>query len=233
MMEMGSWLRTTLGSATLIGLACLGCGGPGRVVIDGRQVSRQQLQFTGWPYGLRHRDAHPGGAAGASTGLRGDGGTITGRVCGVDVLYQVEHRGEAVQLVGTLDNEFPAQLRVDDRDGSAHITGALATKVVDLRVGGDGLVGYVGRFPFRLPRQGDSLHESVMLNNSGVVRRYGIGGFSELLRMPPAAQAALLPLFLDCLLESVWRRDNEIEAVFRFGGPEGSLPPSTLVYLHR
>ena len=222
-----------IGVIVLGGICLLGACHPAPVVVDGRAVPRQQLEFTGWPYVLRHRDAHPEGDRGASTGLRATGGAITGRVCGVDVYYQVEHQGDAVQLVGSLEGDVTTQLRVDERHGGPHITGALATKVIDLRIGGDGVVGYVGRFPLRLARQGDTLRENVMLNNSGIVRRYGIEGFGELLRMPPAAQAALLPVFLDCVLESIWRRDNQVEATFRFGGPEGALPPGTLVYRQR
>src|SRR5690349_14306076 len=116
-------------------LLCLaGCAGGGAVVVDGRQVARQRLEFTGAPYSLRHEGAHPLGARGPSTGLNSDGGSISGRVCGVDVQYDVTHQGDHVQLVGTLDNQQTGQMRVEDRGGVRVFTGAAGDRAVDLRL---------------------------------------------------------------------------------------------------
>ena len=210
----------------------LGCTPLGPVTINGKLVPRERLTFTGWPYTLTHDNAHPRGAEGASTGLRDAGGGIKGRVCGANVNLEVEHKGDGVQLVGTVDGEFTMQLWAEDKAGVLTITGSLATQVVNLRLGRDGLLGYVGRFPYELLREGDRLVRRIRVNN-GAVRTYEIPGFQDLLAMPPADQAALLPLFLDCTLESAWLRDNNVADKFRFGGPGADAPPGTLRFRNR
>jgi hypothetical protein len=80
----------------IVALAYVSCAAaPKTAVVDGRTVPRPTLDFGGHPYSLRHQGAHPR-PNGPSDGLTDAGGTITGRVCGMNVDYGVEHRGDHV-----------------------------------------------------------------------------------------------------------------------------------------
>ena len=61
--------------------------------------------------------------------MRGAGGTIHGRICRADVDYEVQHRGDHVQVTGVIfesEGLHPVSLRIEDRDGRRRITGTLA-----------------------------------------------------------------------------------------------------------
>lgn len=114
------------------------------VVIDNRGraagkmmfQARRDLDLSGPGFSLRHVGAHPqavGASAGASEGLRGEGGRITGQVCGQAVDVQVLHMGDHVSLAGALGG-VDAALAVEDRAGGRYITGTLGPAEVDLRL---------------------------------------------------------------------------------------------------
>ena len=98
---------TALCPLTLLGCATL----PKTAIVDGQEVPRKTLEFTGSPYSITHRAAHPR-PGGPSSGLRDAGGNITGMVCGMDVDYSVRHEGDQVVMVGFLDQTQPTQLSV-------------------------------------------------------------------------------------------------------------------------
>lgn len=200
-----------------------GCAS-GPVMIDGRPVARKELVYTGQPYRVRYTGAHPL-AEQAPPDLRGDGGWIGGAVCGVDVQYGVEHRGDHVQLVGTLDNQLTSQIRVGAGGGVLSIVGSIGRRGVDLRVGRDGIVGGVGRRRFQLLLEGEQLVERFRVaQRPGVLVTLKLNGLDALLQMAPAAQGAVVPLMLACLMENFEDGLVNDQAEFGFGGPAGAMP---------
>src|SRR5215475_829075 len=100
-------MRTfTLGSLLLVA----GCATvPKTALVDGKEVPRLMLDLTGQPYQIKHEGAHPK-PGGPSSGLRAAGGSIHGHVCGMFIDFDVTHKGDHVQLVGSIDNRTPAQI---------------------------------------------------------------------------------------------------------------------------
>ena len=86
-------------------VATAGCAAPKTAIVDGKKVPRLTLEFTGNPYSIKHDGAHPR-PGGPSSGLRDAGGGIRGRVCGMLVDFDVTHKGDHVQLVGSIDNQW-------------------------------------------------------------------------------------------------------------------------------
>src|SRR5207302_1216223 len=109
----------------LLGLLA-GCAAATTAVIDGQVVPRLNVELTGQPYIVHHRGAHPRPGS-PSGGLRDSGGTITGQVCGADIDYGVEHKGDHVQLVGFVDGSLASQVRAEEKVGVRLFTGALTT----------------------------------------------------------------------------------------------------------
>lgn len=223
-------MRTLARTACALGLLLSGCISS-TVEIGGVQVPRQNLTFTGQPYHVRHDKVHPG-HGGAAGGLSGAGGAIAGQVCGVDVVYDVTHSPDHTQLVGTLDNEFTSQIRVQDVRGMRIITGSLASMAVDLRLTPSDIVGYVGRRGFGLHWDGDSFSDQIRITNfNDVTLTRSIGGKEALWQMPAADQAAIVPLMLTCLM-SYFEHEQHYTVNFpplRFGGQTGALPRKMIV----
>ena len=143
---------TALCPLTLLGCATL----PKTAIVDGQEVPRKTLEFTGSPYSITHRAAHPR-PGGPSSGLRDAGGNITGMVCGMDVDYSVRHEGDQVVMVGFLDQTQPTQLSVRDQRGVRVVSGNLAGLAVNLQLTSNALVGQVGLRAFRLEQDGANL----------------------------------------------------------------------------
>jgi hypothetical protein len=212
---------------------------PATVIIDGREVPRITQEFAGQPYTVRHSRAHPQ-PGGPSGGLRSPGGSITGLVCGADVQYEVEHRGDHVQLIGFVDSgigadaRVDAQIRVTDRQGQRFIVGQIGTLAVDLRLRPNELVGWAGAHGvavdgFQLKQVGDDLIGTLRLRrNEGQTINIKLTGRDALWAMTPAAQAAVVPLVLVCLQwHPGFLLGNDPE-VMGFGGKAGAMPRGTL-----
>lgn len=177
-----------------IALPLAACAAPSQTVVDNRNgklvhVSRQDLRFAAQPYEVSHERAHPR-APGASGGQMGDGGAIRGRVCGAALDLSVEHRGDHVALRGQVDGAA-ARLRVEDRAGERNIRGFIGDRSVELFLDGEQVAGRLADQPLRYSRQGDEL---IAAQAGGQPVQGGAG----LWRMPPADQAAVLPLLLLC-----------------------------------
>ena len=77
------------------------------------RMARPTLDFTGQPYQIKHEGAHPR-PGNPSSGLRDGGGRIHGNVCGMFVDFDVSHKGDHVQLVGSIDNQLAAAIECGD-----------------------------------------------------------------------------------------------------------------------
>lgn len=225
-------MRSFLGVGLVLTLLGAGCAPLGPVMVDGQMVPRVQAQFVGSPYSVRQLDAHPKPGS-PSSGLRVEGGRITGVVCGADIEYRVEHAGDKVVLSGIIDNRFNARVEIKETLGFHTITGSIAYREVGLQLFGDRLKGFVGRCPVDLKAEGDTLTQTVYYQNRtvGNEMHLRINGLKELWAMPPAVQAATLPLVTACLIEKCFEnmgRQNPPEMTF--GGPLGAQPPNTLAF---
>jgi hypothetical protein len=205
---------------------------PRTAVINGVEVPRPTLEFQGQPYAVKHAYAYPQ-PRGPSSGLHSPGGTIDGTVCGVDVSYEVYHRGNHVQLIGfvTSTDRVDVQLRIEDHAGERRLTGNIGTKVVDLRLRQGGLYGYVGLNGFDFSQSGDQFRGRVRS------RRYEqqvvdvtLNGRDALWQMPAADQAAVVPLVLDCLYSDFRFQFAHEPPPLGFGGKQTAAPRGTLIY---
>lgn len=156
-------------------------------LVNGAEVPRPTLRFTGQPYSLEHYRAHPV-PGGPSDGLVADGGWIGGQVCRDNVLYFVEHHGEHVYLDGFVGGRGGSWLVVRDLDGRRAIKGRAA----DLSVTPSEIRGTYGDRPVELARQGQKL-VGHLGEHKMVVR-----GFDALWTMPAADQAVLLDELMRC-----------------------------------
>jgi hypothetical protein len=220
--------------AALLAIAVLvaGCATvPKTAIVDGREVPRRDLEFTGQPYSMRHRGAHPRPGS-PSGGLRDAGGSIAGRVCGMLVDFDVEHKGDRVQLVGSIDNHMPSLLEVRDAGGARHISGNLGSLGVELSLAGTQLIGHVGRRLFALEQVQDHLEGFMRSPNVHGATPIRIGGRDALWAMPAADQAAVLANLLTCQsAASQYRVIDRLE--LGFGGTVTDVPPETsAVYTH-
>jgi hypothetical protein len=191
----------------LLWLCTIACGCAAQpVIIDGKPVPRVSLDYAGQPFVVRLSDGHPDPGS-PSGGTRGFGGRISGNVCGIDVVYDVEHRGDVTRLTGFIDNgAFESTFEVRDVDELARvITGNLARGIfgvsVELRV--DRLRGAVGLRSFDLRRSGDVYAGSVDYTSGSRAGNRSratieVRGAEALWSLPPSAQAAVLPALLSC-----------------------------------
>jgi hypothetical protein len=220
----------------LLVFAVIGAGGcatvPKTAIVDGKEVARATLEFNGQPYTVKHEGAHPR-PGGASSGLRDAGGSIRGRVCGMLFDLDVTHKGDHVQLVGSIDNHIPAAIDVRDEGGGArHFTGNLGTLGVDFVLVPGAMQGHVGIRVFALEASADELHGHMRVPNIRGALPVMITGREALLAMPAADQAAVLPALMTCQTAS--GQFNAAEAiVLGVGGEATDRPPETsAVYTH-
>lgn len=216
----------------LCALAALAGCAPTTAIVDGHRVPRLDLAFTGDPYSVTHRRAHPR-PRGPSSGLTGDGGTIAGEVCGMQIDYGVEHRRDHVQLTGFIDGGHPTELVVRDANGARRITGNLGDLGVDLSLTGDHLEGHAGLRVVSLSLESGALVGFLRQPNpaapggdkEGVIPAK-LDGRDALWGMPPADQAALVPLLLACRAHQAGAPLGDFHAAF--GGPPRRVPPGSL-----
>jgi hypothetical protein len=204
-------------------------------MVNGQPVPRVDLEFTGEPYRVRHLRAHPA-PGGPSSGLVDAGGHITGRVCGLDIDYDVKHKGDHVFLNGVIDQRLNSQLTIRDVDGVRVITGDLGGLSgrggVDLRLTDTEITGRSGRRRFSLTVNGDRF-TGVLKWSSDQGATVEVNGYTAMRELPPADLAAILPALLTC-------NGREIELLAQrglsvtFGGPPGNHPSDTSsIYLSR
>lgn len=207
-------------------LVLAGCAGvPKTAVVDGKEVPRLTLEFGGQPYTVKHEGAHPR-PGGASSGLVDAGGAIRGRVCGMLVDFDVSHKGDHVQVVGSIDNRMPAAIDVRDEGGKRHFTGNLGGLGVDFVIDSSEMQGHVGIRVFAVESNEDVYHGYMRI--PGLLGKQVIGlfieGKSALWAMPPADQAAVLPAIMTC----GGAQFERVDAVHvGFGGQVTDRPPET------
>lgn len=211
-------------------LLAAGCATvPKTAIVDGREVPRLTFELNGNSYSVKHEGAHPR-PGGPSSGLKDGGGSIRGRVCGMLVDLDVTHKGDHVQVVGSLDNQYPASIDVSEERGVRHFTGSLGPLAVDFVAGPTVMEGHVGIRVFAVETVGDQYQGFMripgLLDVNGGKQRLAItiDGRDALWSMPPADQAALLPTVLTCGSMQFRTVDN-IEV--GFGGKATDRPPET------
>ena len=210
---------------------------PKTAIVDGKEVPRLTLAFTGQPYEIKHEGAHPQPGS-PSGGLTAAGGSIHGRICGMFVDFDVTHKGDHVQLVGSIDNRMPAAIDVREENGMRHFTGNLGKLGVDFVVGADGMQGHVGIRVFAVEAAADGAYHGYMripglLDVNGGKQRLGLTlhGREVAWQMPPADQAAIIPAILTCG-GAQYRMVDSVEV--GFGGDATDRPPETsTVYTRR
>jgi hypothetical protein len=191
-----------------------GCAVPITAVVDGKVVSRPTLAYADGKYfRLVHQGVHPG-AVSPGSGVYSDGGRITGRVCGVDLVYDVWHAGSTDVVTGFATDAWnstvnhPVKLTIDEQDGVRRFAGVAGRTRIDLELSSDHLAGTI-RLPFydrryELRAAGDDLvgHTAVAgaVTSDGVPIR--VRGRAALWAMPAAAQVALLAPMLTCAYAS-------------------------------
>lgn len=204
---------------------------PATVMIDGVAVPRQRHRFEGNPYAINHYDAHPRPQAIAAEATA-DGGRISGLVCGLDVEYSVEHKSGETRMTGTIENQYPSNLRVITTKDVHAVVGNVGPKEVRLEFSDQHIRGYVGRCPYRMIADpavsgGDTLVE--FIKSKGQEMRIEMYGTKSLWQMPPADQAAVLPLILLCTTAKVFQNlGRDSIPAYGFGGRLGAVPSGTL-----
>lgn len=219
--SMLRWLGLSLGSLGLLGFcACLG-----PVMINGKPTPRLNLEYQGQPYALRHLNAHPQ-PGGASSGVKEQGGRITGVICGSDVDLNVTHAGDHVELYGVVENQHQATLQIAQTQGFHTITGSIAFREVRLELYGDRLRGFIGRCPVEMVQEGDALVDTVVSNGQPMRRQ--LTGLDTLWKLPAAPQALILPMVVSCLVEKTFENLGRDTPPLGFGGAMSSQPLGTL-----
>lgn len=208
------------------------CATAGPVMIGGVAVPRIDYEMTGQAYSLKHVHAHPR-PGGPSSGTVGDGGSIGGSICGMQIDYDVQHAGDHIQLLGNIDGGKSSQLKITEAHGQRIISGALYNRGVELHVFGNRIEGHVGTRVFAVEQEEDRLigfmRAAGLVGNSptGVgVAPVVINGRDAFWSLPAAAQAVVLPNLLTC-----WTATSEVHITTAlqvgFGGPATALPPET------
>ncbi len=202
---------------------------PKTAIVDGKEVPRLTVEFNGQPYSMKHEGAHPR-PGGPSSGLRDAGGSIRGRVCGMFVDFDVTHKGDHVQIVGSIDDHLDASIDVSEANGVRHFTGKLGSLGVDFVASPTAMEGHVGIRVFAVETVGDDYQGYMripgLLDVNGGKQRLGImlHGRTALWAMPPADQAAILPAILTCG-DAQFAVMSSVEV--GFGGTATDRPPET------
>jgi hypothetical protein len=209
-------------------LAAAGCAGvPKTAVVDGQTVPRLTIEYNGQPYTVKHEGAHPRPGSPAS-GLRDAGGSIRGRVCGMFVDLEVRHRGDHVEVIGSIDNHIDASISVTQKDGQRVFTGNLGPLGIDFFVTPERMEGHVGTRVFALEPQGDGYAGHMRMPGimgDGTVT-VTLNGKQALWEMVPADEAAVLPALMTCNPGGGQFRMME-GLVVGMGGEATDRPPET------
>lgn len=212
------------------GLALTSCAGTaGPVILDGVPTPRTTMEFVGNPYSIRHSAAHPRPGS-PSGGIHGDGGTITGTICGADIQYQVQHNGDHIRVSGFVNTEWSMTLQVSEEpSGVRHILGGLSNFPVDVTLAEGTLSGTVGQCRYELhpdAQANDTYTQLLPIKGYNVSMR--IKGRQALAQLPAADQAALAPLMLYCATAKVFQNLGQEPPELSFGGRPGAQPSRTI-----
>lgn len=187
-------MRTSMMLALAVGLA--GCATSGRTTAQ---------RYTGYPY-----DVHD------------EGNRVSGLVCGVNVDYSVDHRGDATVVSGFGSRSVYMEVR--DQGAARHMTGSLGAGPdrgeLDLVVTADRVTGRAGIRDVELVAAGDEYRGRYTVRNQPGEAPMTIEGRSELLKLPAAELGALMPAMLNCE-GPVGRPVIWGPVAIRFGGPPG------------
>lgn len=200
------------------------CESPGRKSFEGRY------------YAITMYDVHPD-ANHPFHGVDADAGRIAGVVCGVDVDFMIQHKGDHVMVMGQLGSRT-AQIAVSETAGDRVFIGALGGGSVALSLSSGSLVGNTPRW-----RRIELMLDSVEKDTLSETYWPSFGGrefkikvrmqqISALWQMPPAAQAAVLPILVECLnraVAEVYDHARDADPIV-FGVPFASAPLGRLKY---
>lgn len=221
-------MSTFRGLPELLGawLLLSGCQGP--------QVSGQPGtagrggELVGQPYAISHKDAQVH-ASKASDGTTGSGGEIAGLICGSDLMMQVSHKGDHVLASGFIDSQWNAQMQIRETDGYLTLVGSFANQYYKLQLFGNRLLGTVGRCKVDL-RQDPADEDRLVQNWSvrGQPRSMSLRGVNALWSLPPAEQAVLLPILVECLWGQFYQNNMNTSPEVKVGGAMGALPRGTI-----
>lgn len=219
-------MNTNTWTLTLLSSVFMGCAtATPPPVVDNHNgkmsyMPRRDLELTGHPYALQHRGAHPQ-PGGASGGVRGPGGEISGTHCGAQVMLQVEHQGDHVAVAGAVDREL-VRLRMVERAGQRFIEGVIGTRSVEISLSQEGISGHIGASLYDLVAQGDRWTNG----RPHLGQAFAIAGKAALWSMAPAQQMVVVPLTLSCL-EGMSRAQLGVSEL-SFGGMATAVPRGTL-----
>ena len=228
--------------SNILGIACLGlslsvtgCASSPKaaktVLVNGQEMPRINLTFTGQPYTVMHKNAHPM-PGGPSSGVVASGGAILGRICGVDINYDVKHKGDHIFINGVVSgstSQYNANITVRDVNGVRLITGDFGAQAgygaIDLQVTDTEITGRVGRRRFKLKAEGDQLvgHLNWSSDHEAPVQ---VNGYAAMRELPPADLAAILPPLLTCNGREI-ERLGQGGLTVGFGGAPTSDPSET------
>jgi hypothetical protein len=187
-------MRSSLMLALALGLA--GCATSGRTTAQ---------RFTGYPY-----DVHD------------EGNRVSGLVCGVNVDFSVDHRGDATVVSGFGGRSVYMEVR--DQGGARHVTGSLGAGPnrgeLDLTVTPERVTGRAGIRDVNLVAAGDEYRGHYTVLNQPGQAPMTIEGRGELLKLPAAELGALMPTMVNCE-GPVGRPVVWGPVAIRFGGPPG------------
>lgn len=208
----------------------LGCA-RGPVLIDGIKMNRVSHSFVGQPFHITHSGAHPRPGS-PSGGVSGDGGEITGNVCGVSMNLGVRHEKDHVEVSGFVDGQHQMEVAIREVDGYRKIAGNMAFHTVDLSLFGDRIIGWIGHCRVDMrpePESGSSFAQPVTIQ--GFIYTLYLDGVDDLWAMPPADQAATLPLLLQCQLAQLFNHLGSTSPRVGFGGKQSALPIGTVSFV--
>ncbi|MCU1283318.1 MAG: hypothetical protein JWM53_6864 [bacterium] len=196
-----------------------GCAAHNYAIVDGKRVERPSVVYGGDYFWLEHDRAFPG-VFDPKRGRDVDDGTLTGKLCGVDVSFDASWYRSRLHLDGhgqtgqqarsyvRSEGDFRLELEVTELGpGRRRITGVLPTTtnlesaIVDLDVSPGRLVGQIGTRQFTLAADGDYL--AGRYERHGDIPRpidetYAIFGRQMLGTMVPADEALVLVMMMTC-----------------------------------
>ena len=169
--------------------------------------------------------------------LRYDGVLVTGAATDRHASTEAAHMNEYHALVPSpSSSELPYRVETHDRpdDSARDLFGMIGNEesmdgynphltsphTIDLHLSRDAVTGQLGGRSFNLHARGDDYVGTLTMN--GLSMPYIVRGRSQLWRMPPAAQASILPLLMTC---SEYTKMIQMVDLRQTTQPEAEPPP--------